>query len=103
MSVQSNPLALGVQKRRRDADPYESGYARGHQAAGRYVASLRARKIGNLVAPNEMAYEMTHLISRVTDAGASAEHALPQAGHNPQGLAALGEFHGFCAGVMQAL
>lgn len=84
--------------------PYTAGYEHGLQAAIKYINSVRFRQARrDLVPPNDLAHALGSLLKRMDALGGWTMTERPVAEHSPEQQALLGEFFGFCAGLMQAL
>jgi hypothetical protein len=93
-----SPSATDLQK------PFHSGYRRGSLQAQRLLKSIRLRRSrGRPVSPNELGYLIARLARRIEDEGGWAMSNRPIAQRSPEYQALYGEFHGLCAGIMDAL
>ena len=87
----------------RAANPYASGYEHGTLTAVNYVDSIRSQVTGGAsVSPSDLAQVLATLMKKLEAHGGWAIAEQPVAEHSPEQQAILGEFFGFCAGLMEA-
>jgi len=88
---------------RRTMTPYATGYRQGILTAGNYIDSVRSRVArGTVVPPNELAHVLAALVKKLDALGGWVMAERPVAEHSPEQQAVLGEYFGFCAGLMNA-
>jgi len=83
--------------------PYATGYKHGILTAVKYIASVRSRVArGAFVAPSELGHVIAALSKKLDALGGWVMAERPVAEHSPEQQAVLGEYFGFCAGLMNA-
>jgi hypothetical protein len=83
---------------------YTTGYEHGLQAAIKYINSVRSRQARrDPIPPSDLAHTLGSILKRMDALGGWTITERPVAEHSPEQQAILGEFFGFCGGLLKAL